>query len=190
MGERGFTDSEVKELRSVCRAPEFIAGCWRIRVRYERARRELSQRPSLDTKRYRALRRAFTQGWKPDRRPPLRSIDTAKLALIDPSLRVRDEPARSSRAAAAFRTLEQMDRPKRYPDFAVIVTAQRVRRLFEKHDLPFTDYDSVHGTRGAAARVLGVILPPPSPPRSKRSNGLPRQRDLRHLIRLALGKAR
>src|SRR5262245_17226591 len=111
MHGHGFTADELAVLRGVCGERAFIASCWRIRARYERTRRVVSQKPSADTKRYRALRRAFTQGWRPDRRPLLRSIDAARLAEIDPELRVWDEPPRSPRAVRAFRALEQRARP-------------------------------------------------------------------------------
>lgn len=174
-----FKPGEEATLRAVCPDADFVAGCWKIRRRYIRNLSDLpSRRPSAETRHYRDLRRAYQPKPNIKAEPPkLRPIDVVNLALIDPELRVWDEPEKSQRAADAFKQLEQRPRsPTSSPQWPEIMAAKALKWLFEAHGLPFTDYLSRDhdNSRGKAAMALAVIVGDKC--------------DLRHLIRLARGK--
>lgn len=175
-----FMAVEEAALRAICQDDSFITACWKIRLRYLRDLEQLpTKRPRDETKHYRTLRRAFQPTPNHNIKPPaLRPIDVVSLALIDPGLRVWEEPAKSQRVASAFRQLEQQPRSRTSnPQWPEIMAAKGLRRLFDTYHIPFTDYDSRDtSTRGKAARALAAILGDKC--------------DLRHLIRRALGKVR
>jgi hypothetical protein len=175
-----FKPDQEALLRAICTDERFIVECQKIKRRYLRDLEQLpSRRPSDDAKHYRTLRRAFQPKPRHNITPPaLRPFDVVSLALIDPDLRVWEEPAKSQRAAAAFRLLEQQPRSRTSaPQWPEIMAAKALKRLFEAHGLPFTDYaSSDHNRRGKAALALAAIIDA--------------RLDIRHLIRRALGKAR
>lgn len=178
---KGFKPQEEASIRSICQDKGFMTECRKIRLRYERNLNSLpGRKPAAEAKHYRTFRRAFQPKPRHNITPPLlRPYDVVSLALIDPDLRVWEEPAKSQRVAAAFKQLEQQPRSKTSnPQWPENMAANALKRLFSAYRIPFTDFDDSRGTgaRGKAATVLAAIL-----------GG---RCDLRHLIRLAQGKTR
>lgn len=175
---KALIPSEISAAASIAES-KFTDECDAIMRRYKR---DLAKYRGKEKKRYLQLRRSYQIKSAPNfRMPPigalkLNSLDVARLALIDPTLRVRNEPEKSERVASAFRILENQKRPasqRAWPEFFL---AQRVFILFEKFCIPFKDYKSEsHDKESAAVTVLKILLP---------------RADSRHLIRLAQGKKR
>lgn len=169
-----FTQAEREELTEISDAPGFAQACAVIRRRYLRDIDSLPRpRPSDLTAKYRTWRRWFQPGApgpRIKRRPPLTALDVVRLALIEPSLRPWTEPRPSARAAAAFLALEVKPKPTVYPDFPGEAAAARVRQMFDRYGLRFTEYDrAAPESHTSIPRVMGVSLP--EKPRQKRGRG-------------------
>lgn len=175
-----FTPEQQKALRALCpaRSHAFVTACARIRQQFERDSQRNLQ-PAAMRKRWEHMRRSYQSKRQAAAVRPaeLTSFDVAALALADPTIRLTRERHSSAQpadsVAAAFGKLERMERPTRYPNLAEHAAARRVRDMFERFGLPFTDYQSDHGQRGAAVVALAIII------------GATGRRNVRHLIRYA-----
>lgn len=194
----GFTEDERCELRAVHPSAQFLARCWRIREAYTSALvRYPSTKPTAERKRIQRVREAFAAAETREQRHQaiagLLVTDHAELSLIDPGNAWRTRPGtnrrlnalnawrarrKSKRLVAALLKLELRHEGKMNPRYAERIVAYRVRRLFERYHIQFTNYDNdEHGTRGHAATVIRVILAAPL-------------KNVRHLISDALEATR
>lgn len=162
-----FRRDELYELRAVCagmrtrRAVRFIKRCALIRLHYESNTDALTLTPGQEGEKFRRWRRMYEPGARGPRMPPapLTALDAARLALVAPAAQPHGK--RDATTAAAFGKLEKAPRPTRFNDRAKHAAVYELRALFDAYGLTFTDYDSTESTggkRGAAARVLRVIL--------------------------------
>lgn len=179
----GFTEDERQVLRAVHPSAQFLARCWRIREAYKRALVSFpSTKPTAERQRVQGVREAFAAAETREQRylaiAGLLVTDHAELSTIDPGLNAWRARPKSKRLVAALLKLELRQDGKVNPRYAERIVAYRVRRLFERYNILFTNYDNdEHGTRGHAATVIRVILAAPL-------------KNVRHLIGAALAAAR
>ena len=129
------------------------------------------RRPSFLTNRYLRMADKWAgvrrRGRKPRYSLDVLPFDRVNLALVDPDLRVDEEPIPSARAAAAFRALAARPIATASPDVPAHHAAMQVRILLEEFDIRFTRYASESNRsttkRAFAARVLRAVLGPLSP---------------------------
>lgn len=175
-----FTEDERRVLNAAHSSTRFLAQCWRIRLAYQRAQVQLpSTKPTAERRRIRrilkALNKARTEALRRAVVDRLTVIDCARIALHAPGLDLAREPLDAERLADALSQMEAEEAKKikrrRHPEYIV---AYRVRRLFERFNIDFKDYDNDDTKmRGAAASVIKVILQAP-------------QKNVRHLIQDAM----